>query len=110
MSGLPLQRISTDVIRHVYRKTRGEITIIGVGGVFSAKDAYEKITSGASLLHMITTMIFDGPQNINEINRGLVKLMKEDGFTSIEQAVGSKNPLPKLKPVAKSASPQKEVA
>ena len=97
MSGLPLQRISTNVIRHVYRRTRGKLTIIGVGGIFSAKDAYEKITSGASLLHMITTMIFDGPQNINEINRGLVKLLKADGFDSIEQAVGSKNPFPKTK-------------
>jgi dihydroorotate dehydrogenase len=96
MSGLPLQRISTNVIRHVYRKTRGQLTIIGVGGIFSAKDAYEKITSGANLCHMITTMIFDGPQNISEINRGLVKLLKADGFTSIEQAVGSRNPLPML--------------
>ena len=94
MSGLPLQRISTDVIRHVYRRTRGKLTIIGVGGIFSAKDAYEKITSGANLCHMITTMIFDGPQNISEINRGLVKLLKEDGFNSIAEAVGSKNPLP----------------
>ncbi|MBD1556725.1 quinone-dependent dihydroorotate dehydrogenase [Vibrio sp. S9_S30] len=98
MSGLPLQRISTNVIRHVYRRTRGELTIIGVGGVFSARDAYEKITSGANLLHMITTMIFDGPQNINEINRGLVQLLKQDGFNSIEEAVGSRNPLPPLKP------------
>lgn len=93
MSGLPLQRISTNVIRHVYRKTLGQLTIIGVGGIFSAKDAYEKITSGANLCHMITTMIFYGPQNISEINRGLVKLLKADGFTSIEQAVGSRNPL-----------------
>ena len=97
MSGLPLQRISTNVIRHVYRRTRGKLTIIGVGGIFSAKDAYEKITSGASLCHMITTMIFDGPQNINEINRGLVNLLKADGFDSISEAVGSRNPLPKLK-------------
>lgn len=109
MSGLPLQRISTDVIRHVYRRTRGEITIIGVGGVFSAKDAYEKISSGASLLHMITTMIFDGPQNINEINRGLVQLLKEDGFNNIAEAVGSKNPLPKPKN-EKVEQAEKEVA
>ena len=93
MSGLPLQRISTDVVRHVYRKTQGKMTIIGVGGIFSAKDAYEKITSGANLCHMITTMIFDGPQSISEINRGLVKLMKADGFKSVEEAVGSRNPL-----------------
>lgn len=96
MSGRPLQRISTNMIRHVYRRTRGEITIIGVGGVSSAKDAYEKITSGASLLHMITTMIFDGPQNINEISRGLVTLLKRDGFSSVGEAIGSRNPLPKL--------------
>ena len=97
MSGLPLQRISTNVIRHVYRRSRGKLTIIGVGGVFTAKDAYEKITSGASLLHMISTLIFDGPQSISEINRGLVKLLKQDGFSSIEEAVGSRNPLPKVK-------------
>ncbi len=96
MSGLPLQRISTNVVRHVYRRTRGKLTIIGVGGIFNAKDAYEKITSGASLCHMITTMIFDGPQNINEINRGLVKLLKADGFNTIAEAVGSRNPLPKV--------------
>ena len=96
MSGLPLQRISTNVIRHVYRRTRGQLTIIGVGGIFTARDAYEKITSGASLCHMITAMIFDGPQAMNEINRGLVKLLKADGFDTISQAVGSKNPLPKI--------------
>ena len=111
MSGLPLQRISTNVIRHVYRRTRGKLTIVGVGGVFTAKDAYEKITSGASLLHMITTMIFDGPQNINEINRGLVKLLEADGFKSIEEAVGSRDPLPKLREeVQKQPEGVKDVA
>ncbi len=94
LSGMPLQRISTDVIRHVYRRTRGKLTIIGVGGIFTAQDAYEKITSGASLCQLITTMIFDGPQNISEINRGLVKLLKKDGFNSISEAVGTRNPLP----------------
>ncbi len=52
------------------------------------------VSAVANLLHMITTMIFDGPQNISEINRGLVKLLKKDGFNSIEEAVGSRNPLP----------------
>ncbi|MBL1420500.1 MAG: hypothetical protein COC24_008340 [Alphaproteobacteria bacterium] len=85
------------MVRHVYRYTRGSITIIGVGGIFTAQDAYEKITSGASLLHLITAMIFDGPQVMSEINRGLAKLLKKDGFTSIEQAIGSQNPLPVIK-------------
>ena len=94
MSGQPLQRRATEQIRYVYRLTQGKATIIGVGGIFTAKDAYEKITSGASLLHMITAMIFDGPQTMSEINRGLVKLLKKDGFDNISQAVGSRNPLP----------------
>lgn len=93
LSGLPVQRISTEVVRHVYQKTRGKITIIGVGGVFNADDAYEKITSGANLIEMITGMIFEGPQVVGEINRGLVDLLKKDGFSSIEEAVGSRNPL-----------------
>jgi dihydroorotate dehydrogenase len=93
MSGLPLQRIATNVVRHVYRRSQGKLTIIGVGGVFNADDAYEKITSGANLVELITGMIFDGPQVIGEINRGLVELLKKDGFNSIEQAVGSRNPL-----------------
>ena len=94
MSGQPLQRRATDQVRYIYRLTRGQTTIIGVGGIFTARDAYEKITSGANLLHMITGMIFDGPQTMSEINRGLVKLLKADGFSSIEEAVGSRNPLP----------------
>lgn len=93
LSGLPVQRLSTNVVRHVYQRTRGKITIIGVGGVFNADDAYEKITSGANLIEMVTGMIFEGPQVIGEINRGLVKLLKKDGFSSIEEAVGSRNPL-----------------
>lgn len=93
LSGLPVQRISTNVVRHVYQKTRGKLTIVGVGGVFNADDAYEKITSGANLIEMITGMIFEGPQVIGEINRGLVDLLKKDGFSTIEEAVGSRNPL-----------------
>jgi len=93
LSGIPVQRISTNMVRHVYQRTRGKITIIGVGGVFSADDAYEKITSGANLIELITSMIFEGPQVVGEINRGLVDLLKKDGFSSIEKAVGSRNPL-----------------
>jgi dihydroorotate dehydrogenase len=93
LSGLPVQRISTNAVRHIYQKTRGSMTIIGVGGIFNADDAYEKITSGSNLVQLITGMIFEGPQVVGEINRGLVKLLKKDGFSSIEEAVGSRNPL-----------------
>ena len=93
LSGLPVQRISTNAIRHIYQKSKGKMTIIGVGGIFNAEDAYEKITSGANLVELITGMIFEGPQVIGEINRGLVKLLEKDGFGSIGEAVGSRNPL-----------------
>ncbi|MEM6390685.1 MAG: quinone-dependent dihydroorotate dehydrogenase, partial [Pseudomonadota bacterium] len=48
----------------------------------------------ANLLHLITAMIFDGPQSMGEINRGIVKMLKKDGFKTLAEAVGSKNPLP----------------
>ena len=63
--------------------------IIGCGGVFTGDDAYEKIRAGASLIQLITGMIFEGPQVVSEINRGLVSLLKKDGFPNISQAVGA---------------------
>jgi dihydroorotate dehydrogenase len=62
-----------------------------VGGIFSAEDAYAKIRLGASLVQLITGMIFEGPQLIGEINRGLVRLLKRDGFSHISEAVGVDN-------------------
>ena len=88
LSGLPVQKISTDLIRSIYKKTKGEFIIIGVGGIFSAADAYEKIKAGATLLQLITGMIYNGPQLISEINAGLVELLKADGYTHINQAIG----------------------
>ena len=58
-----------------------------MGGIFSAEDAYEKIKRGASLIQLITGMIYEGPQLIGSINKGLVSLLKEDGYKNIAQAV-----------------------
>ncbi len=88
ISGKAVEELSNEMIRHVYIRTKGSMTIVGCGGVFTAEDAYKKIKLGASLVQLITGMIFEGPQAISEINRGLVKLMKKDGFTNISQAVG----------------------
>lgn len=90
ISGKPIRELSTKLIAHIYEKTQGKYVIIGCGGVFSAEDAYEKIQAGASLIQMITGMIFEGPQLIGDINRGLVKLLKRDGYENISEAVGSK--------------------
>jgi dihydroorotate dehydrogenase len=88
LSGKPTWEASNDLIRNTYKYYGKRFTIIGVGGIFSAEDAYAKIKLGASLVEVITGMIFEGPQLIGQINRGLVELLKKDGFTHISQAVG----------------------
>ena len=91
LSGKPVQDRSDNLISYIYKKTKGQYTIIGVGGIFNAKDAYEKIISGASLVQLITGMIYEGPMVIKKINKGLVRLLEKDDFTNISQAVGSKH-------------------
>lgn len=85
LSGKAVADLSNQQIRWVYKKTKGKALIIGCGGIFSAEDAYEKLKAGASLLQLITGMIYEGPQVLSEINQGLVELMKKDGYTSIAQ-------------------------
>ncbi len=89
LSGAPTREHSLDLIRHTYKKYGDRLTIIGVGGVFSAEDAYAKIKAGASLVGLITGLFFEGPQLIGQINRGLVELLKKDGFSHISEAVGA---------------------
>ena len=89
LSGMLVQKLSDDQIAYVYKKTQGKYIIIGVGGVFSAEDAFRKIQLGATLVELITGMIFQGPQLIGEINKGLVRLMDKNGYKSISEVVGS---------------------
>lgn len=91
ISGLPTQKLSNELISYTYNKYGKKLIIIGVGGIFSAEDAYEKIKRGATLLQLITGMIFEGPTLIKEINKGLVTLLKNDGYTNISQAIGAYN-------------------
>lgn len=88
-SGKIVSDLSLDVIRHIYKKTKGKYIIIGCGGIFNAEDAYAMIKAGATLLQMITGMIFQGPQVISEINQGLVTLLEADGYSNIKEAVGA---------------------
>ncbi len=89
ISGKVVEDLSNTQIRFIYNKMGDEYIIIGCGGIFSAEDAYIKIKAGASLVQLITGMIFEGPQLISEINRGLVQLLKKDGFKSIREARGA---------------------
>lgn len=90
-SGRPTYSNSNKLISHAYKKYGKHTTIIGCGGIFSAQDAYEKIKSGASLVQLITGMVYEGPQLIGEINEDLTKLLSEDGFKNISEAVGIYN-------------------
>jgi dihydroorotate dehydrogenase (fumarate) len=89
LSGQPNRDITTELIRRTYKKYGMRLTIIGIGGIMSADDAYEKIKAGASLVALITGLIYEGPQLVGEINYGLEKLLKRDGFTSVSDVVGT---------------------
>ncbi len=89
LSGQPVREKSTAIIRNFYKLTEGRLPIIGVGGVQKAAHAYEKIKAGASLVQLYTGMIYEGPEIAYHINSGLVELLKEDGFSSLKDAVGA---------------------
>ncbi len=89
ISGGLLTDKSNEVIKILYRASAGRLQIIGVGGIFSAQNAYEKIKAGAGALELITGFIYGGPAAIMNINKGLAELLKRDGYKNIEEAVGS---------------------
>lgn len=88
ISGPLVKEKSNNLIKYIYKKTKNKFVIIGVGGIFNAEDAYEKIRNGATLVQLLTGMIYEGPGLIKEINKGLVKLLEKDGFKNIQEAVG----------------------
>ncbi|MFM6351036.1 MAG: quinone-dependent dihydroorotate dehydrogenase [Dolichospermum sp.] len=91
ISGKPVRDRSTEVIRFIYEQTQGQMPIIGVGGIFSAEDAWEKITAGACLIQTYTGWIYEGPMMVRRILAGLLTKLEEKGLTSISQAIGVGN-------------------
>ncbi len=89
LSGPPLFAPSTRVLAEAYRLTEGALPIIGVGGVASAEDAYEKVRAGASLIQLYTALIYRGPQLAVELARGLANRLREDGYDHLSEAVGA---------------------
>ncbi len=89
LSGKPLSDLSTKLIKRFYKDLKGKVPIIGVGGIDSGKSAFEKITSGASALQLYTGMIYGGPMIVKKIKIDLIKILKEQGFKNIKEAVGS---------------------
>jgi dihydroorotate dehydrogenase len=89
LSGKPLKDRSTKMIADLYELTHGLIPIIGVGGIFTAEDAWEKITAGASLVQLYTGFIYQGPRIANQISEDLSKIVAREGFENLDAAVGS---------------------
>jgi len=88
LSGEPLQKISTNMIKKFYKELNGKIPIIGVGGVSSGKAAYEKILAGASLLQLYTGFVYRGPSTAKNIKKELIEILKAEGINNIQEAVG----------------------
>ena len=91
LSGRPLQTKSTEVIAKIYKYTKGKMPIIGVGGIFTAEEAFEKIAAGACLIQAYTGFVYQGISFARDINFGLKKMLKERGFNNLDDAVGSQN-------------------
>ena len=89
LSGDPLKPLALDALRRFRRAGGGEIPLIGVGGIANAEDAWERIRAGASLIQLYTAMVYDGPGIARRIARGLAERLRDAGFASIAEAVGT---------------------
>ncbi len=89
LSGKPLFAMSTALLRELYRMIGKDVPLIGVGGIASARDAYEKILAGASLVQLYTALIYAGPGLPSQILRELPAFLDADGFDRISEAVGA---------------------
>ena len=88
LSGAPIKRQSNKVLRFMSKETQGELMLIGVGGIESAHDIYEKIKIGASLVQIYSALTYNNLGFINKMNRELSTFLRNDGFSNIKEAVG----------------------
>ncbi|MEM7713280.1 MAG: quinone-dependent dihydroorotate dehydrogenase [Cyanobacteria bacterium P01_A01_bin.68] len=88
ISGKPVRQRSTEVIKYIWQQSQGKIPIIGVGGIFTAEDAWDKITAGACLVQIYTGWVYQGPGIIRQILKGLLLKLEQNGLNSISEAVG----------------------
>ena len=88
LSGEPIKKISTKIIKKFYKEIDKKIPIIGVGGVDSGQSAFEKITSGADAVQLYTGMVYKGPGIVKEIKKELISILKKENLKNISEAVG----------------------
>lgn len=93
LSGPPLKELSNQIIKKVYKLTKGKITIIGVGGISSGVDAFEKISFGCSLIQLYTSLVFQGPEVVIKILSELSNILKKKGIDKVEELVGTNEKL-----------------
>ena len=91
LSGKPIAKISNETILKFYKILKDKTKIIGVGGVTNGEDAFEKITSGATLVQLYTGMVYRGPRIASKISKELIDLLKNKGFKNVSEAIGTKN-------------------
>lgn len=91
LSGRPLTKRSTEWIRFIYQITESEVPIIGVGGIFSGADAYEKLAAGANLIQVYTGMIYEGPAIARKVNLELLAILEQKGVHALQEIIGSES-------------------
>jgi dihydroorotate dehydrogenase len=89
LSGIPLKETSTRIIREIYKRASRNLVIVGSGGIFSAQDAWEKLTAGATLLQAYTGFIYKGPAFAKQVNSGLIDMMDKNGVKTISEVIGA---------------------
>ena len=88
LSGAPLRALATQAIRRVRSRTAGRVPIIGVGGIATADDAWEKLLAGADLLQIYTALIYDGPGLVRTLHGDLLQRLEREGARSLSEVVG----------------------
>ena len=88
LSGKPLYNNSNIILKKMYNLTNGQIPLIGVGGISSGRDCYDKIKSGASLVQLYTALVYSGPNLINSMKSDLIDLIKTDGYKNVSDVIG----------------------
>ena len=89
LSGAVLKEKSFKIFEAIAKELYGKTTLISVGGIDSAEEAYRRIKAGANLVQILSGIIFHGPDMIMNVNKGLIELLKADGYTNITQAIGA---------------------
>jgi dihydroorotate dehydrogenase len=88
LSGRPITSRVTSFVKHIYKLAGPKLPVIGVGGIFDAADAYDKIKAGATAVQIYTGWIYEGPGAVKRINKGLLRLLERDGVKRITEAIG----------------------